>query len=110
MFVWLLTKNKLEASLFSNEATVKTILEELPNEEPGKFLDDKKYCKKIIKKSLEQIITLEKIDTVTLSSTHLLFLKLILKKEFPEIEFIDSGKIVAKNIFLIIILKIINEY
>lgn len=68
--------------------------------ESGKFLNNKKYCKKIIKKSLEQIITLEKIDTVTLSSTHLLFLKLLLKKEFPEIEFIDSGKIVAKDIFL----------
>ncbi|MDE0832379.1 MAG: glutamate racemase, partial [Nitrosopumilus sp.] len=62
--------------------------------ESGKFLNNKNCCKKIIKKSLEQIITLEKIDTITLSSTHLLFLKLLLKKEFPEIEFIDSGKIV----------------
>ena len=68
--------------------------------ESGKFLNNKNYCRKIIKKSLEQIITLEKIDTITLSSTHLLFLKLLLKKEFPEIEFIDPGKIVAKNIFL----------
>jgi glutamate racemase len=68
--------------------------------ESGKFLNNKNCCKKIIKKSLEQIITLEKIDTITLSSTHLLFLKLLLKKEFPEIEFIDPGKIVAKNIFL----------
>ena len=68
--------------------------------ESGKFLNKKKYCKKIIKKSLEQIITLEKIDTITLSSTHLLFLKLLLKKEFPEIQFIDPGTIIAKNIFL----------
>jgi glutamate racemase len=68
--------------------------------ESGKFLNKKNYCKKIIKKSLKQIITLEKIDTITLSSTHLLFLKLLLKKEFPEIRFIDPGKIVAKNIFL----------
>ena len=68
--------------------------------ESGKFLNNKNCCKKIIKKSLEQIITLEKIDTITLSSTHLLFLKLLLKKEFPEIEFIDSGKIVATKVFL----------
>ena len=68
--------------------------------ESGKFLNKKNYCKKIIKKSLEQIITSEKIDTITLSSTHLLFLKLLLKKEFPEIQFIDPGKIIAKNIFL----------
>ena len=68
--------------------------------ESGKFLNNKKYCQKIIKKSLEQIITLEKIDTITLSSTHLLFLKSLLKKEFPQIQFIDSGNIVAKNIFL----------
>jgi glutamate racemase len=68
--------------------------------ESGKFLKNKKYCQKIIKKSLEQIITLEKIDTITLSSTHLLFLKPLLKKEFPQIQFIDPGSIVAKNIFL----------
>jgi glutamate racemase len=67
--------------------------------ESGKFLNNKKYCQKIIKKSLEQIITLEKIDTITLSSTHLLFLKSLLKKEFPQIQFIDPGNIVAKNIF-----------
>ena len=67
--------------------------------ESGKFLNNKKYCQKIIKKNLEQIITLEKIDTITLSSTHLLFLKSLLKKEFPQIQFIDPGNIVAKNIF-----------
>ena len=67
--------------------------------ESGKFLNNKNCCNKIIKKSLEQIITLEKIDTITLSSTHLLFLKLLLKKEFPEIEFIDPGKIVATKVF-----------
>ena len=68
--------------------------------ESGKFLNNKNCCSKIIKKSLEQIIMLEKIDTITLSSTHLLFLKLLLKKEFPEIEFVDPGKIVAAKVFL----------
>lgn len=67
--------------------------------ESGKFLNEKNYCKKIIKKSLEQIIISKNIDTITLSSTHLLFLKVLLKKEFPQIQFIDPGSIVAKNIF-----------
>jgi glutamate racemase len=67
--------------------------------ESGKFLSDKKYCKKIIKNDLK-ILTRQQIDTVTLSSTHLIFLKSLLKKEFPNIRFIDSGNIVAKKIFL----------
>jgi glutamate racemase len=66
--------------------------------ESGKFLSDKKYCKKIIKNDLK-ILTRQQIDTVTLSSTHLIFLKSLLKKEFPNIRFIDSGNIVAKKIF-----------
>lgn len=68
--------------------------------ESGKFLNEKIYCKKIIKKSLEQTIILKNIDTITLSSTHLSFLKILLKKEFPQIQFIDPGSIVAENIFL----------
>jgi glutamate racemase len=68
--------------------------------ESGKFLNKKNYCKKIIKKSLEQIITSKNIDTITLSSTHLSFLKILLRKEFPQIQFIDPGSIVAQNIFL----------
>jgi glutamate racemase len=68
--------------------------------ESGKFLNNKKYCKKIIKESLKDIIISEKIDVITLSSTHLLFLKTLLKKEFPKIKFIDPGNIVATKIFL----------
>jgi glutamate racemase len=67
--------------------------------ESGKFLTDKKYCKKIIKKDLE-ILSQQSVDTITLSSTHLIFLKSLLKKEFPKIKFIDPGKIVAQKIFL----------
>ncbi len=66
--------------------------------ESGKFLTDKKYCRKIIKKDLE-ILSQQSIDTITLSSTHLIFLKSLLKKEFPKIKFIDPGKIVAQKIF-----------
>ena len=68
--------------------------------ESGKFLSKKNYCKKIIKKSLDDYIITEKIDTITLSSTHLLFLKTLLEKEFPQVEFIDPGSVVAKKIFL----------
>ena len=68
--------------------------------ESGKFLNEKNYCKKIIKKSLDDYIITEKIDTITLSSTHLLFLKTLLEKEFPQVEFIDPGSVVAKKIFL----------
>ena len=67
--------------------------------ESGKFLNNKKYCKKIIKKSLDEYIITEKIDTITLSSTHLLFLKKLLEKEYPKVEFVDPGSLVAKKIF-----------
>lgn len=67
--------------------------------ESGKFLNNEKYCKKIIKKSLDDYIITEKIDTITLSSTHLLFLKKLLKKEYPKVEFVDPGSLVAKKIF-----------
>ena len=67
--------------------------------ESGKFLTNKKYCRKIIKKDLE-ILSQQSIDTITLSSTHLIFLKSLLKKEFPKIKFIDPGKMVAQKIFL----------
>jgi glutamate racemase len=68
--------------------------------ESGKFLTNKNYCKKIIKKILNQILYQYSIDTITLSSTHLPFLKLLLEKEYPKIEFIDPGNIVANKIFL----------
>ncbi|AFS79928.1 glutamate racemase [Candidatus Nitrosopumilus koreensis AR1] len=67
--------------------------------ESGKFLTEKKFCKKIIKKELK-ILVQNQIDVVTLSSTHLPFLKKYLEQEFPNIRFIDPGNIVAKKIFL----------
>ncbi|HJM26026.1 MAG TPA: aspartate/glutamate racemase family protein [Nitrosopumilus sp.] len=66
--------------------------------ESGKFLFDKNYCKKIIRNDL-QILSQQSIDVITLSSTHLPFLKSLLKKEFPDVEFIDSGNIVAQKIY-----------
>lgn len=67
--------------------------------ESGKFITDKKFCSDIIKKNLNRYLSHNSIDTVTLSSTHLPFLKQLLEKEYPSIEFIDPGDIVAKKIF-----------
>jgi len=67
--------------------------------ESGKFLTNKNFCKKIIKKVLDDVLTKNSIDTVTLSSTHLPFLKTILENEFNNIQFIDPANIVAKKIF-----------
>jgi len=67
--------------------------------ESGKFLTDKKYCKKIIKKTLQQILLQHSIDTITLSSTHLLFLKSLLEKEYSYIQFIDPGNIIAQKVY-----------
>ena len=66
--------------------------------ESGKFLTEKNYCKKIIKKEL-QILNENQIDVVTLSSTHLPFLIKYLQKEFPNIQFINPGNIVAQKVF-----------
>ena len=67
--------------------------------ESGKFLSEKKSVQKIIRDELE-ILSEKNIDVVTLSSTHLPFLKKFLKKEFPDVKFIDPGKIVANEIYL----------
>ena len=70
--------------------------------ESGKFISNKQYCKKIIKKVLNDIISKNSIDTITLSSTHLLFLKSLLENEFPNVKFIDPGYIIAQKVFKII--------
>ncbi len=70
--------------------------------ESGKFTANKQYCKKIIKKILNDVISKNSIDTITLSSTHLPFLKSLLDKEFPNVQFIDPGNIVAQKVFKVI--------
>ncbi len=67
--------------------------------ESGKFLTNEGYCRKIIKDELSEIISKKNIDTVTLSSTHLPFLKKLLRQEFPDMEFIDPGGQVAQKVF-----------
>ncbi|QLH02135.1 glutamate racemase [Nitrosopumilus cobalaminigenes] len=68
--------------------------------ESGKFISNKKYCNKIIKKVLEHRLSQNNIDVVTLSSTHLPFLKSLLKKQYPKINFIDPADIIATKIYL----------
>ena len=70
--------------------------------ESGKFITNKQYCKKIIKKVLNNIISKNSIDTITLSSTHLPFLKPLLKNEFLHVQFLDPGNIVAGKVFNVI--------
>lgn len=68
--------------------------------ESGKFIKDKKYSKKIIKSTLENVFLKNNIDIVTLSSTHLPFLKHYLESEFPNIQFIDPADGIAKKILI----------
>jgi len=68
--------------------------------ECGKFITNKQYCKKIIKKILDQKISQNNIDTIILSSTHLPFLKPLLGEKYPYIKFVDPGNMIAKKIFL----------
>ncbi|MGY5143371.1 MAG: glutamate racemase [Candidatus Nitrosopumilus sp. bin_32a] len=68
--------------------------------ESGKFISNKEYSQKIIKKILNHVLSQNKIDTITLSSTHLLFLKPLLQKQYPKINFIDPSNMVAGKIFL----------
>jgi glutamate racemase len=69
--------------------------------ESNKFVTDKTYCKKIIRKTLSNVFS-NKVDVATLSSTHLSFLKSILSSEFPHVKFIDPANDVAKKILVCI--------
>ena len=47
---------------------------------------------------MENILIKKNIDVITLSSTHLPFLKLMLETLFPNITFVDPANSVAKKI------------
>ena len=70
--------------------------------ESGKYITKPKHTKQIIRKTLVKIFQTNKIDVATLSSTHLPFLLNFLRKEFPEIVFLnpacDVAEKVAKNL------------
>ena len=66
--------------------------------EEGKFLDDQKLCEKTIKKVLSESFSKLGIDVAILSSTHLPFLLPFLKKQFPNITFVDPAKEIAQKV------------
>lgn len=66
--------------------------------ESGKFISNQKFCKKIIKKTLNNVFSENNIDVATLSSTHLPFLKKSLKEEFPKVTFLDPAQDVANKV------------
>ena len=70
--------------------------------ESGKYITKPKHTRQIIRKTLVKIFQTNKIDVAALSSTHLPFLLNFLRKEFPEIVFLnpacDVAEKVAKNL------------
>ena len=66
--------------------------------EYGKFIDNKTYCKNIIQKELVKHIIKKNIDVVTLSSTHLPFLKPLLENEFSNVIFLDPANSIAEKL------------
>jgi len=73
--------------------------------EEGKFLDNQKLCEKTIRKVLSKQFSKSNIDVAILSSTHLPFLLPFLKKQFPNITFVDPAKEIAQKIRKIVAKK-----
>ena len=67
--------------------------------ESGEFISGKRHCSRVIREVLDGVISKNSIDTVTLSSTHLLFLRSMLENQFPNVRFIDSGDAVAQKVY-----------
>ena len=67
--------------------------------ESGKFLTNKSLCSKVINKNLNNVISKKNIDVITLSSTHLPFLKTFLEKQFPDVTFVDPARLIAEKIY-----------
>ena len=66
--------------------------------ESGRFLTNKLFCKKEIRNNLKKMVMAENIDVITLSSTHLPFLRSILEEEFPNVKFLDPASLIAKKV------------
>ncbi len=66
--------------------------------ESGKFISNQKFCKKIIKKTLNNVLIDNDIDVAVLSSTHLPFLTKLLKEEFPKVTFLDPAQEIANKV------------
>ena len=73
--------------------------------EHGKFLKDRELCRKTITKVLSEPFSRTDVDVAILSSTHLPFLLPFLKKQFPNITFVDPGKEIAQKVKKIVARK-----
>ena len=90
-----IAKNRLPKKIKVNKINISTLVELV---ESGKYLTEKSYCSKIIKKTLDKIFIKNKIDIATLSSTHLPFLKPSLELQYPQVTFLDPAEKLAKKI------------
>ena len=73
--------------------------------EEGKFLNNQKLCEKTVRKVLSKQFSKSNIDVAILSSTHLPFLLPFLKKQFPNITFVDPAKDIAQKVRKIVAKK-----
>jgi len=73
--------------------------------EEGKFLDNQKLCEKTVRKVLSKPFLKSNVDVAILSSTHLPFLLPFLKKQFPNITFVDPAREIAQKVRKIVAKK-----
>ena len=66
--------------------------------EEVKFLDNQKLCEKTVRIVLSKPFSKSNVDVAILSSTHLPFLLPFLKKQFPNITFVDPAKEIAQKV------------
>ena len=88
-------KNQLSKKVSVKKVNTSSLIDLV---ESGKFITNKKYCQKVIKKTLYDVFFQNDIDVATLSSTHLPLLKSILQLEFPGITFLDPAVEVADKV------------
>jgi len=90
-----INKNHLSKKINIKKVNASPLIELV---ESGKFITNKKFCQKIIKKTLHDVFLQNNIDVVTLSSTHLPLLRSLLQLEFPGITFLDPAQEVANKV------------
>jgi len=88
-------KNQLSKKIRVKKVNTSSLIDLV---ESGKFITNKKFCQKVIKKTLYDVFVQNNIDVATLSSTHLPLLRSILQVEFPEITFLDPVQEVANKV------------
>jgi len=66
--------------------------------ESAKFIDNQNLCNATIRKVLSAQFSKHNIDVATLSSTHLPFLLPFLKKQFPNVTFLDPAQEITNKV------------